>query len=1143
MPDRLHKDIEQAIRQHVDPSSFEYCAVDLLRQNYYSTLRGTPHGRDAGIDGISGPDAEPDLVLVATTAKEFDRNLRNSVKRYVAAGGSCRTVVLATTRKVAVTRRFDLQQELLTRWGTHLHAVHDQGDFVRLLHDSPKWRKELLDVAGVARALSRFPTNSRPTLPIPLIGRDDDLKRLRSASGDLVLVGRPGAGKTFLLEQLASEDWGLFDAGWNVADLEDAVREMQPQRVVIDDAHLTTNRLTEIGWLRRAMDVTFGIVAVSWPGQADVVTGNLAEAVRVDVKELERDQILHVIKEVGIAGPPALQRLIIDQAHGCVGLAVTLARACVTGRIGDVWTGDVLLDDLTRWYGRTLGGESRHALGVLALTGNHGATMEHVREVLGLPLATCSDLIRSLASGGTIDEVPPTFQEVLSGQRSQPGPRMRVQPEALRYALVRDVFFSGPGSLDAAAAIDRLEQPSIAAIPIIGAIHRGADVSHEQLLPLVDWADLRAATEYARLGPSEFRTALDRAPAHRTRIAEAAYKAEIDPRRALEVLMEQAIGDDRAEHSAPDHPLRIVGDHLAGIETKFAARQLAVETGRTWLQRGSDGDVGIRVLMHAVYPGVHSVSTDPGLGNTLTFSKGVVPRSWIDNLSDLWGEIIGIFEREQPLPPAPLFEGLGSWVHPNQISFGRGLDEETAAAIRIVATHVIERLSDVFRTRPGVLARLRGYAKPGELPVQIDVPHEFATLFPEDWPVPEKDIGFEDWMLGVDAQVSRLAESLQKRSSDDIAVLITEADAEAKAAGITYPRHTPRLAQILAGNTEEPETLLNALTRHGASPDIVFPFLDRTVELQRPGWETQLEHQLAETDTSGTAVQIALTRPCGNRLKRLAIEKAVTCLHVVKWLFIRDEIDHATLALLFDAPDLSVRRKAAVTLGTRQSGNRLAGLPAHLIAQWRQIIIESPADDWESLEILKRDHELCADWLRDRFGRLRKPDRYEFVEPGVADTIAAMPSEIRIALIGDIPADVIPALLRDQVQWLVSDDPDAAAALFDRPDIKDLHEAALRKGPSEAWMERALLALDRGWDPKHIVYLTRFSDKVWTGEESTVWQGKIDEFRSLRRETAQPSTDPRERIIAAGIAYFEQMRDEAAKRERRERVFGRESKG
>ena len=75
-------------------------------------------------------------------------------------------------------------------------------------------------------------------------------------------------------------------------------------------------------------------------------------------------------------------------------------------------------------------------LGVLALAGDGGATLGQAREILGLTVPQSSDLIRGLASGGTIDEVP------------YRAPRMRVARSTALCAGARRVL-QRAGSLDA----------------------------------------------------------------------------------------------------------------------------------------------------------------------------------------------------------------------------------------------------------------------------------------------------------------------------------------------------------------------------------------------------------------------------------------------------------------------------------------------------------------------------------------------------------------------------------------------------------------------------------------------------------------------------------------------------------------------
>jgi hypothetical protein len=215
----------------------------------------------------------------------------------------------------------------------------------------------------------------------------------------------------------------------------------------------------------RKMDTDFGIVAVSWPGARGEIAGALPGAATLEIRELDRDQILQVVREVGIDGPRNLQALLVNQSLGRAGLAVTLAYACTMGGVGSVATGDALLSDVIGWYSRSIGRHSRHVLGVLALAGNHGATIGQVAQALGLSVVQVSDVVRGLASGGTVDEGP--------GKDSQ---RLRVQPESLLYPLVRDLFFSGPGTLDVRSTIAILDSSSDALVPLVGAAHRGAIV-------------------------------------------------------------------------------------------------------------------------------------------------------------------------------------------------------------------------------------------------------------------------------------------------------------------------------------------------------------------------------------------------------------------------------------------------------------------------------------------------------------------------------------------------------------------------------------------------------------------------------------------------------------------------------------------
>ena len=1158
MPDPLHAAIASAIRQPLDGAVFEQCALDLLRSGYYPGLRPIPLKRDAGMDGVAGPDAEPEFVLAATTAKDYRRNLRESIRRHQDAGGGARAFVLATTQEVTGESRQRLMRDAETRWGARLCAIHDRSEFEGLLYRSPRWRKELLGVTRSAPALSRYPVSARPPLPLPPIGRDAELAQLRAEGGDIVLVGKPGVGKTFLLERLANEDWGAFDLGWDIPALKDAVLEMRPRRVVLDDAHLSPDRIAAVRQLRQEMEADFHVVAVSWPGRADEVARLLPKnAERIDIAELERDRIVEIIEAAGVAGPAELQRLIADQSRGRAGLAVVLAQACSTGGIGEVADGRKLLGDLAAWYRRALGEESHQVLGALALAGDAGSTLEQAGEIAGLSAARAGNLVRGLAEGGIIDEAerPLSLEEILGGDPRPPRPSwLRVQPEALRYALVADVFYGGPGSLDAVRAAERLEPPSIAALPLIEAARRGANVDREWLRDrIIDWRqDKRTAAEYACLGPDEMRAALERGSAHRTRIAEACYETGVEPALALRVLMEQAADDERDELGAPDHPLRIAGDFLALPGAGMEARRLAVTTAGEWIAAGGDTRVGFRVLMHAVQLEWRILSTDPGLGTTMTISEGVAAPPLIAELGGLWHSIVDIIERQRQISPDVL-DALHPWALPESLnSLAFTLDSETADAIRGIGMRVIGRLADIFREKPGVLYRLRDLAERGSIDLHIDVPDWFASLFPK-WE------NYDEYFTG--EAFMRYANEIRAQPAGAAADRLMRIDREAIEAGVEspnemIPRGARRLARELAARDERPEEMLTALEQLGAGGGLAGWFLDRSAELRRPGWEEAIERLLDDGATDGAAIRTALVRPAGERLKRLAIGRAAPWLGLIESLVLRDEIGDGTLALLFDAPDSEVAREAAMALGAANEvrAGRIGRLPPALLERWKEIVVSVPPDGgggasgaWRLARVLEGDHALCAGWLRARFASLRDQEPSGHRIPGreVQEAIASLPPEIRTELIGDVPAGAGSSLLGYYIPSLLAGNAGAAAALFGHPELRSLHHLALRRTPGEdwpadeSWMERALMAMDHGWEPERIVGALLSGPMSWAGDESAHWQRQAEAFDRLRSPEL-PDGARRARVVAAGIDLFGKLRDRARRAERDERVFGSE---
>ena len=209
MRETLYRAIGGPIGQTLDGDTFERCAVDLLRE-YYPSLRSVDGGYDAGMDGIGELSDGTPLFLVATVQEDARGNLDRNVASYISAGGDRRVVVFATSRPISGRRWHELDHHLRDQFSVRLAAVHDRAGFIAQLYRNAAWRRELLGVAGEARALSRLPITHRPTPETSLVGRDLELQRLKTIKGDLVVVGKPGIGKTFLLQKLIGGRLGAF---------------------------------------------------------------------------------------------------------------------------------------------------------------------------------------------------------------------------------------------------------------------------------------------------------------------------------------------------------------------------------------------------------------------------------------------------------------------------------------------------------------------------------------------------------------------------------------------------------------------------------------------------------------------------------------------------------------------------------------------------------------------------------------------------------------------------------------------------------------------------------------------------------------------------------------------------------------------
>lgn len=500
--DPLYREIMKRLSERLDPTLFERCAVELLRP-VYPGLVPVSGGDDAGMDGaISQPTGGPPVVLVCTTARDVIGNLTESLESYVRSGQKSREAVLATSQALTPRQRRNLESRAQEK-GFELRNVHDRDDFTGRLYREPMWRKELLGLAGDLPALSAYPRLHRPCLrhgaDRTLVGREEAASWVRSQRDDFVLVGQPGVGKRSLLRLLVEDGRGLFVVTNDMARIADGCRAAQPEFLLLEDAHLLaedlysrSDLLSAICRMRQETRASFKIAATSWSGQqvahAIDPTGHVTTK---EIASLSRTDTATIVRSISPKLPEAIVAEIVNQSDCRPGLAATLAEYAGAHRIVDrLVDGRLLLAHLRRSLAsRGLTGRDLDVLAGFALAGSAGAALDKVASVLGeSDVNTCATLSK-VAHTGIIEDRG----------------FLAVGNPALRAALVARTFFRGSASLRVRKHLAAIPDPRSGMKTLIGALGRGAPVSHKPIQWLLT-NDATARTDqelwqlYARTG-------------------------------------------------------------------------------------------------------------------------------------------------------------------------------------------------------------------------------------------------------------------------------------------------------------------------------------------------------------------------------------------------------------------------------------------------------------------------------------------------------------------------------------------------------------------------------------------------------------------------------------------------------------------
>ena len=1123
--DPYHKAILDRIQGYLDPDVFEACAVELVRRDGWSVVpvRG---GKDDGFDGAVADGVGEPFPLVVTTSKDLVRNLKQSLKAAQRGGWNAKRAIFATSRGISgATRRklYNAAQEV----GIPLVQTYDRDWFANRLYENPSWCSRLLELTGRPRALSVFPRTQRPVLGDAVLGRERDMQWLLSRHGDCLLIGGPASGKTFLLRSLALQGDALFLVDGDREGIANDLRELQPSAVIVDDAHVQTVLIETLAQVRQEVGAPqVRIIATSWPDQARAVC-NVLQIAKKDVCELDlldADTIVEVIKSVGVQGPDQLLAIIRQQAAGRPGLAATLARLCAAGDVKQVVNGEALLDQLVPGLDRLMGADVKRLLAPFALGGDSGVTQDRVAQYLGASTFDISSKIAGLAAAGIVREMP---------RRAMNEPAaISVEPIPMRWALVRDIFFGGPGSLDYRPLLEGVSSRYDMVKTLIGARSHGALIPG-LLSHVEDIGSASLWSEYALIGPLETQYVIDNHPELILDIAQPALM------RMPETVIPKLLDNVRREHYEFGFQYRGAIKELerwavhisptVEVEEVLSRRSTLVRATERWWRDTQEHVIAIHMMCIALKPGLDYSSLDPGAGMTLRVVRGTYPAPMLERLTELWPTVMSVLSRAEVVPCHDLFDLVRTWLYEDQDCPS---PEETRAVMLAFGERMLRDIADSTRKHPGVQHLLRNQFSRHYPDLDLILDPDFEAIYP--MPL---SYSVKEHIKAAD----RLAVRLSEQTIEDVAELLGRVHAEARFASFNVSGSVLSTAcKRLADGVPDPLAAAEIFIDRGLPGDVVQPFLLKAAADDCPGWAGLVFRCLNEHPYEQPAVSTIITHPNPpSNLLSAAILKSGNMVETVEELCCAGQVNDAVLQELFRSDDTLVASAAAIGHWFAQARGRMGEPHGEL---WRHTILRATFGQsgrtqlshyWLG-EILSNDGVLATDWLLAGLGR---GENWSFFEDEgiVRKALSAMSFRQRRMVLRALPVRTAwpPEAL---ARVLVDEDSDLYRELLESPDLAGYHLSPLAGKPNDVWGTKAMLALDAGYSVSRIVSATTAAGTSWAGEASKMWAEWGAAFEQLQGKS---NSDTRVLDIARlGIEIMGKYEQEAEERERYQAVHG-----
>lgn len=1084
--DPFFQEILDRLNGKVNPSNFEKCVSELLG------LAGVPviaigKRRDDDLKrAMDNSTIEPSPLLVTTETdirQTVERNLENALTLT-----QSRRLYLATTKNVTPKIRQKIRN-FAESHGFVVWRVFDQHWVATQLYHNKKWREILLSITKRVPVLCSVPDPSRIFTNKVLVGREEESAKLLKIEGDCILSGPPGSGKTSLLCRLL-EHGALFLCNDDKRLIARNIKDMNPSIILVDDAQIDDERIKTVQVLRQKLGVSFQIVVACWSFkdlehslQRDL---QITENQTIRLGSLNTRQICEILKAQGISNR-FLQSIIVEQAQGMPGLAVSLAQMCDLinhSGVDAVISGAALLEKLMPKFLYGVQEDIRPLLAAISVGGTAGMPLRVIARYFRMEESEVTQKIHDLIFAGVV-------------YTSYDG-HLAIRPYRLTFAFVFDAYFNVAVRIEDFKDLFSLAPSKAEAVCVlIYLLGLEKRVRHrKEILAIIEdhvgeLSNLELA-QLASIGTNEAHFVIDTFP---ERILDTARGfLRIDPELLLPKVFEHVVDPEHNFIGTFSQFQELIEAWISEMSPEFSEamiRRIAlIKASIKWYkQQKSVSEECAKVVnfnLNKAFEGLWEGTTPSPIEMQILYYSCVPNYEQTKTFIKLWTEAVECVSESA--------RKAKCWMDSvdliRQWTFALGRDhpnEQTIFARKQLANLIRTDLAQRFKKHPGLLVAITRFDKDLPDSSEVIIDREFQILMANPF-----DGGVEEG----NKQLPKTHEKYLKLGAETTAKTLSYYEQEAQRAKILYYPLMYELCRELAEAVNNSLEWLSEFLKMGCTGQLVKPFINKCNESN----SSETINLISNYNTDNKYV-IELFDLSKRDREEFAKNEELFLKHFARnpkdldMVYMSSDIDDRVIQSLLKSRDSVVAY--LVALNYFKEKNRA---PAVFKKEWQEAILNHKPQWQRDLmeidyleKILCSDHQLAMQWLRDYFNvkRPRQGNPYGFTNVPV-NVIKSLPKEIRIELLTELNFEYSS---REEINAFVHFNPEVYKFVL-KPELQlpeNFKLAPLTDIDENRWRELLVVALESGLED-HIIAEAVVAQCVFQGKFESE-EKRIKKFR------------------------------------------------